>query len=116
MAALSSYYDYDAELEALKRRRMLELQKMLEEQQRRQREEMQKQSILRVLLTPEARQRLTNVRLAHPEIAAYVENLLIAYAQAGRLRIPVDDDTLKQILVKVRAMFKRKSGIRIRRL
>jgi len=95
----------DAELEELRRRKMAELQRQGEQQaameQQAQAIESQRQAILRQLLTPEARDRLANVRLAYPEIARTVEDQLIRLAQMGQISSQIDDQVLKQILRKV---------------
>ena len=92
----------DRELEEIRRRKMLELQQRLAEEQRRiqmqQQIEMQKQAILRRILTPQARQRLTNIKMVKPEFASQLETQLIQLAQVGRLKIPVTDEQLKIIL------------------
>lgn len=95
----------DAELEELRRRKMAELQRQGEQQvameQQAQAIEAQRQAILRQLLTPEARDRLANVRLAYPEVARTVEDQLIRLAQMGQISSQVDDQVLKQILRKI---------------
>ena len=56
--------EYDAELEEIKRRKLLEYQKRLQEasieEERRKQEELKKQELLRKILTPKARERLYN--------------------------------------------------------
>ena len=110
-------YDYDAELEELRRRRLLEIQRRLAEEQRRaelQRQaELARRAALRQILTPEARARLTNLKMVKPELATQVENYLIQLAQAGRIPTPVTDEQLKRILA---ILASRKREIRIRRL
>ena len=107
----------DEELEEIRRRKLLELQQRLAEEQRKaqmqQQMEMQKQAILRRILTPEARQRLTNIKLVKPEFASQLELQLIQLAQAGRLNIPVTDEQLKVILKHLQGT---KRDIRIRRI
>jgi len=58
----------------------------------------QKDQALRVLLSPEARLRLNNIKLVKPEIAMSVENYLINLASQGKLNSQISDDELKQIL------------------
>jgi programmed cell death protein 5 len=95
----------DAELEELRRRKMAELQRsqeaqvMAQEQQRQV--DQQRQMIMRQILTPPARDRLANLRMAYPDIARLVEDQLIALVQSGRIQQQVDDNTLKEILRRV---------------
>ncbi len=99
----------DRELEELRRRRLMELQKeaMVNEDSSRREEEERKalqkerQELLKRLLTPEAIQRLSNVRLARPEVAENVENQIIALAQSGRLNRMITDSELKAILARL---------------
>ncbi len=109
------------ELEEIRRRRLMEIQaqkqRELEELQRQQelqkQIEAQKKAILRTILEPEARERLSRVKLAHPEIAEAVENQLIALAQSGRLKTKISDEMLKEILK--RALPKRREPKIIRK-
>ena len=54
--------------------------------------------MLRVVFTTDARERLNNIRMVKPELAASVENQIFQLAASGRLRHPVDDEELKQML------------------
>jgi len=98
-------YEEEPELEEIRRRRMLELQQRLTQEQQRaqaqQQVEAQKQAILRRILTPEARQRLTNLKMVKPEFANALEIQLIQLAQSGKVQTPVTDNQLKQILVRL---------------
>jgi programmed cell death protein 5 len=60
-----------------------------------------RQRVLATLLDPQARQRLTNIRLVKPELATAVENYLINAASSGRLGRPITDEELKQILMQL---------------
>lgn len=95
------------ELEELRQKRLLALQRKLAEEQRRaqiQRQiELQKQAVLRSILTPEARQRLTNLKIVKPEFAAQLELQLIQLAQQGRLPTPLSDEQLKRILIQIQS-------------
>ena len=106
----------DEEIEALRKKRALELQRRLSQEQQRiqmqQQIEMQKQALLRRILSSDARQRLTNLRMVKPEFAAQIQLQLIQLAQAGRLEIPVTDDQLKEILARLQT---RRRDIKIRR-
>jgi len=97
----------EEELEALRKRRMLELQqRMAEEQQQAQAQqqlERQKQALLRRILTPEARSRLTNLNMVKPEFTQQLELQLIQLAQQGRINIPITDEQLKELLVRLQS-------------
>lgn len=60
--------------------------------------EAQKKQILAQILTPEARNRLGNLRLTKPEMVNQIELQLIQSAQAGSLRGKVTDEQLKVLL------------------
>jgi programmed cell death protein 5 len=106
----------DEELEALRQRRYSDLQRAAIDEQRqeesRRQFEAQKQAVLKQILTPEARQRLTNIRMVKPEFAEQIELQLIQLAQAGRIKVPITDDQLKEALGRLQSQRKE---IRIRR-
>ena len=60
-----------------------------------------KEQALRTLLSPQARLRLTNVRMVKPELASMVENYLIGMASQGKLNAQISDEQLKQILQSI---------------
>jgi programmed cell death protein 5 len=97
----------EEELEELRRRRLSALQKQMSEEQRgieaEQQLEQQKQSLLRSILTPEARQRLANLKMVRPEFTAQLELQLIQLAQQGKVPLPLNDEQLKKILVQLQA-------------
>ncbi len=101
---------YDDELEAIKRKKLLEMQKKLEEEKQRR---LQIQAVLRKIMTPEARSRLANLRLVKPELADLVEQQIIALAQSGRIPIPVTEDFLKKLLAQLYEQTHRETRIRI---
>jgi programmed cell death protein 5 len=107
----------DEELEELRRRKLSAMQRKYSEEQRReeveQQLEEQKQALLRSILSPEARQRLTNLKMVKPDFTAQLELQLIQLAQQGKLSIPLTDEQLKQILVQLQT---RKREIKIRRI
>ncbi|MEM3770087.1 MAG: DNA-binding protein [Candidatus Bathyarchaeia archaeon] len=107
----------EEELEELRQKKLLALQRRIAEEQRRaqmeQQLEMQKQAILKNILTPEARQRLANLKLVKPEFTAQLELQLIQLAQTGKLPVPLTDEQLKQILIQLQTQ---KREIRIRRV
>jgi programmed cell death protein 5 len=102
----------DEELERLKAAKMAELQKRMVEEEERLRKEAERQAAMRTILTPEARQRLANLRLVKPELVAQLEEQLIQLANSGRVSLPITDEVLKEILARITS----KREIRIRRL
>lgn len=107
----------EEEIEALRRRRLLELQQRLAQERQRarmqQQVEMQKQALLRRILASDARQRLTNLKMVKPEFASQLELQLIQLAQQGRISIPITDKQLKDILRRLQS---RRREIKIRRV
>ena len=95
----------DEELEALRKKRIEQIQMDQEqrafEQEQAAQIEGQRQTVLRKILTPEARERMGRVALAYPDIARGVENQLIALVQTGRVKSVIDDVGLREILRKV---------------
>jgi len=107
----------DDELEELRRRKLSALQRQASEEQRQgqvqQELEAQKQALLRSILSPEARQRLTNLRMVKPEFTEQLELQLIQLAQQGKLPIPLADKQLKEILTQLQT---RRRETKIRRV
>ena len=107
----------DDELEEIRSRKLLELQRRVGEEQgniqAQQQLELQKQALLRSILTPEARQRLTNLKMVRPEFTSQLELQLIQLAQQGKIPIPLNDKQLKQILIQIQP---RKRETKIRRI
>ncbi len=97
--------DDDAQLEELRRRKMAELQAQAQNEQAqaaaRAEANAQKEVVLRAILEPEARERLTRVRMARPDVAESLENQLLVLYQQGRVRQRIDDETLRQLLARV---------------
>ncbi|MFQ5831528.1 MAG: DNA-binding protein [Candidatus Thorarchaeota archaeon] len=92
----------DDELEEIRQRKRAALRDQALEDQAREQQiaeaQAQKEAILRQILTPEARSRLTNVRMVKPQLAEQIEAQLIQLASAGRLRARVTDEQLKSLL------------------
>ena len=107
----------DEELEELRQKKLMELQQRLAQEQQKvqmqQQIEMQKQALLRKILTAKARQRLTNLKMVKPDFAEQLELQLIQLAQQGRVNIPITDEQLKDILIKLQP---RRRDIKIRRV
>jgi len=105
----------DEELEELRRRKLSALQRQMSDEQRNtqmeQQLEQQKQALLRNILSPEARQRLTNLKMVKPEFTGQLELQLIQLAQQGKIPIPLADEQLKRILTQLQSR-KRETTIR----
>lgn len=105
-------YGEDPELAELRRRRVRQLQEMQQseatqaqtyaaQEAEMARREAERSEILRRILTPEARERLGRIRLAKPDVAASVEQQLIALAASGRIQRQIDDATLRSLLERI---------------
>jgi programmed cell death protein 5 len=71
-----------------------------------------REGILRMALTSEARQRLANVKMVKPDLASSIEEYVIQLASGGRLKKPLDDEQVKQMLIALQG---KKRDITIRR-
>src|SRR5690606_28659652 len=99
----------DDELNEIRKRRLAELQRLqaqnqqaeiqaaYQQEQARAEIEAQKQAILRQILTTEARERLTALKLSRPALVEQLEMQLISLAQTGRLPSKIDDEPLKKL-------------------
>ena len=107
----------EGDLDEIRKRKLQELQQGLQEQKDAEEQAVHidaaKRQILMKVLTPEARNRLANIKLARPDFAAQIENLLIQLAQSGQLTEKIDDKQLKEILLKIQ---KKKRDITIKKV
>ncbi|MDH5404044.1 MAG: DNA-binding protein [Candidatus Heimdallarchaeota archaeon] len=114
------------ELDEIRQRKLRDIQErnahgQSEEELRRQEEakrtyEMQKQTILRGILTDSAKQRLNNIKLVKPALADAIENQLIQLSQMGR--IPngiINEEQLLQMLKQIQNK-RRDSNIKFKRV
>jgi programmed cell death protein 5 len=97
----------DEELEELRKRKLSALRRQTfdeqQETQVQQQLETQKQALLRSILSPEARQRLTTLKMVRPEFTEQLELQLIQLAQQGKIPIPLSDGQLRQILTQLQS-------------
>ncbi len=105
----------DDELEQIRKRKLNSMQNRVSDEQRQvqaeQQIEQQKQALLAKILSPEARQRLNNLKMVKRDFAEQIEMQLIEMAQTGRLPIPLSDAQLKSILLQLQSR-KRETTIR----
>ncbi len=108
----------DRELEELRKKREAELQSQSSAQSeaaaKRAEVDAQKAMILRQILTPKARDRLANIRMARPDFAEGIENQLITIASRSNLPGPITEEQLIDILKKLQSG-KRESTIEFKR-
>jgi programmed cell death protein 5 len=97
----------DEELDAIRRKKLSALQQRASDEQKQTQAEKQmeeqKQELLKQILSPEARQRLTNLKMVKPEFTEQLELQLIQLAQMGKIPIPLSDAQLKQILIQLQS-------------
>ena len=105
----------DDELEQIRKRKLSSMQSRVSDEQRQtqaeQQYEQQKQALLSKILSPEARQRLNNLKMVKKDFAEQIEMQLIEMAQTGKLPIPLSDAQLKSILIQLQSR-KRETTIR----
>ncbi|MFQ5887251.1 MAG: DNA-binding protein [Candidatus Hydrothermarchaeales archaeon] len=104
------------DLDDLRKKKMAELQQKLLEERAKQEQmaqvEEQIRSAIQQILTPEARARLANIKMAKPEYATQIELMLIQIAQSGQLKNKITDEQLKGILRKIAEGSKKEFKIR----
>ncbi|KAK4050915.1 hypothetical protein OIO90_004891 [Microbotryomycetes sp. JL221] len=123
----------DAELEAIRARRMADLQSQQgtsigsagnsigpagvgqgdseeQAQQRAAAAEEQRRTIMSQILSSEARERLSRIALVRPERARGIEDLLVRMAQSGQLRGRVSEEQLIGVLDQIEAGEKKQRG------
>ena len=58
----------------------------------------QKESMLKQVLSGDARLRLNNVKMVKPDLAELVENYILSLSMQGKISGQISDEQLKQIL------------------
>jgi programmed cell death protein 5 len=95
----------DSELDALRQRKLQELQVRAQQeavaQEQAKQLDAQRAMLMRQILTPEARERLANLRMTRPDLVEHVENQLVMLVQSGRITDKIDDYTLRQLLRRI---------------
>jgi programmed cell death protein 5 len=97
----------DEELDAIRRKKLSAYQQRASDEQRQAQAEKevdaQKEALLRQILSPEARQRLTNLKMVKRDFTEQLELQIIQLAQMGKIPIPLSDMQLKQILIQLQS-------------
>lgn len=71
--------------------------------------------MLNQIMTPEAREKLNNIRLVKPDRAVQVESMVINAAQSGQLEGRITEDQLKDLLQTVTEKTQQKTSVTIDR-
>ncbi len=56
--------------------------------------------LLYKVLTPDARQRLNNIRLINEERYLQISKIILSLVQGNKINIPLEDEDLKILLIK----------------
>lgn len=90
--------------EQIREKKMQELKERAEQQriqqEKEQEMEMQIDSLIRNILTPDAKQRLNNVKLVNKQLYLKVAQSLIYLVKAGQLQGKISEQELKSLLEK----------------
>jgi len=84
-------------------------------QEKKEKEAEMRNNILSVVLTQEARARLSTLGAAKPDRARMVEDIIIQNTRMGGIRGKVDENSLKDLLEKVNTQTKRETKVRYER-
>lgn len=103
----------EQELEELRRKKLEEMKKRAELERQAQIAAAQRRVALKKILTPAALARLDNIKVVRPELAEALEQQLIALASSGRVKIPIDEDTLKEILSTIYSQTRKEYRLRL---
>ena len=90
---------------------MQDMQKQQQQKEQQEAAEEQRAQILKAILSPEARERMSNIRIVKQDKARKIEDMLIMRAQRGQLGGVVDEDTLIQMLESINEQIEAKSKV-----
>mmetsp|Transcript_18604 Transcript_18604/g.52015 ORF Transcript_18604/g.52015 Transcript_18604/m.52015 type:complete len:127 (+) Transcript_18604:91-471(+) len=115
----------DAELEAIRQRRLAELsggaaggdpQAQQQQEEKRQHQEEQRQQMLVSVMSNDARERLSRIALVKPDKARGVENMILQMAQRGQLGgARVSEEQLISLLEQINEQNSSKTKVTIQR-
>merc|ERR1711939_803105 len=90
---------------------MQDLEKQKQQQEQQAAAEEQRAQILKAILSPEARERMSNISMVKKDKARKIEDMLIMRAQRGQLGSVVDEDALIQMLESINEQTETKSKV-----
>ena len=106
----------EREIEEIRQQKANELRQRMEEQKKAEEQDGEMEAkidlMLKTILSPEAKQRIGNVRLVNKEVYLQAAQTLIYLAQSNKLKEKISDIQLKQLLAKISG---RKKEIKIKR-
>ncbi|KAK9464462.1 PDCD5-related protein [Lipomyces arxii] len=93
----------DKELQAIRQARLAEIQQRQPSKQdsNKQNEDDSRIEMITQILTPNARERLSRIRIVKQQRAKGVEDLLIQMARTGQIRARIDEDELISLLDQI---------------
>ena len=72
--------------------------KIMQEQHQKEANNEQRETILRAVLDPAARERLKRISTVKPERAEQVENHIIMGVRSGKMQPPISDEVVRELL------------------
>ncbi len=82
------------------------------EDRKEDKEEQIKEIVVRQYLSPKARERLNNLKLVNPELVKQVRELIYNLAISGRIKSPLSDAEVKELLYRIQNRRKREYRFR----
>ncbi|DBA01355.1 TPA: hypothetical protein N0F65_001594 [Lagenidium giganteum] len=76
-------------------------EQMQAEQAKQKEQEEMRNSLMPQVMTPEARERLSRIKIVKPEKARAIEDMVLQMAQRGQLSAKIDEDRLIELLNRV---------------
>ncbi|MFH1588029.1 MAG: DNA-binding protein [Candidatus Diapherotrites archaeon] len=89
------------ELEEAKKKKLEELKQQMQEQQKTMEAEQQLDSVLKQLLEPEAKARLSRVRMVNSELYGKTVAALIQFVKMNGMQAKITDEQVKGLLEKL---------------
>jgi len=90
---------------------MQQIEKAKQQEEQKAAAEEQRAQILKAILSPEARERMCNIKMVKEAKGRQIEDMLINRAQRGQLGGVVDEDTLIQMLESINEQQQEKSKV-----